>query len=123
LPSLHESPVRGVSVQLAVPLQARSRHGVLVQVTRVPPAHTPDALHASPYEHASPSSQLVPVRGVSVQVGPPLHARVMHVVLVHEMAVPRQIPAPQASPCVHASPSSHALAVRHAQTPPTLVHT
>jgi hypothetical protein len=46
LPSSHETPVRGESEQLAVPLQLRVIHVVLVHVT-VAPAHVP-APHTSP---------------------------------------------------------------------------
>jgi len=52
----------------------------------------------------------------------PLHARVMHGVLVHVTAAPAHVPALQVSVCVQALPSSQRVAVRHCQTPPSFVH-
>jgi hypothetical protein len=52
--------VRGVSVQVAVPLQDRAMHVVFAQLTAVP-MQAP-ALQESVCVHASPSSQRAPVR-------------------------------------------------------------
>jgi hypothetical protein len=47
LPSSQLAPVRGVAVQVAVPLQARSVHVSLAQEIGVP-TQVPSALQASP---------------------------------------------------------------------------
>jgi hypothetical protein len=60
LPSSHDMPVRGVAVQVAVPLHERREHVVLVQVTAVP-TQLP-AAQTSPNVQALPSSQAVAVR-------------------------------------------------------------
>jgi hypothetical protein len=57
--SLHDAPVFGVTVQLAVPLQARVLHVSDVQVIGVP-AHMPSASQLSPKVHASLSLHDVP---------------------------------------------------------------
>jgi len=58
-----------------------------------------------------------------VQLDVPLHARLMHVVLVHVMSVPSHTSLPlHASPYEHGFRSSHAVEVRHCQIPPRFVH-
>src|SRR6266403_1312313 len=51
LPSSHAAPVRGVTVQLAVPLQVRVLHWSEVHVMAVPP-HCPPLVQASLKEQA-----------------------------------------------------------------------
>src|SRR5207244_2929061 len=61
---------------------------------------------------ALPSSQLVPVSGVTVQLDVPLQVRVLHVSEVQVMAVPTHCPLPsQVSSNVQASASLHAAPV------------
>lgn len=109
-------------MHVAVPLQLCVTHGVLVQVTAVPP-HAPVPPHTSPCVHAFASSQAAPALIVSVQLEVPLHARAAQVVLVQVTAVPAQLPpAPQMSLYVQAFPSSQRAAGRHAHVPPSLVH-
>src|SRR5213078_2578089 len=111
LPSSHAAPVLGVTVQLAVPLQVRVLHVSEVHVIAVP-THCPPLVQVSLNEQASPSSQLVPVSGVTVQLAVPLQVRVLHWSEVQVMAVPTHCP-----PLVQVSlneqvlPSSHAAAV------------
>src|SRR5206468_6345155 len=90
-PSSQLVPVSGVTVQLAVPLQVRLLHWSEVQVSAVP-THWPLPSQVSLKEQASPSSQLVPVSGVTVQLDVPLQVRVLHVSEVQVMAVPTQCP-------------------------------
>src|SRR5205809_124374 len=91
LPSSHAAPVLGVTVQLAVPLQVRVLHVSEVHVIAVP-THCPPLVHVSSNEQASPSSQLVPVSGVTVQLAVPLQVRVLHWSEVQVMAVPTHCP-------------------------------
>src|SRR5207248_3274116 len=102
-PSSQLVPVSGVTVQLDVPLQVRVLHWSEVQVSAVP-THWPLPSQVSLKEQASPSSQLVPVSGVTVQVDVPLQVRVLHVSEVHVTAVLWQTPASQLS-MVQAFPS------------------
>src|SRR5207249_1239431 len=91
LPSSHGAPVLGVTVQLAVPLQVRVLHVSEVHVIAVP-THCPPLVHVSSNEQASPSSQLVPVSGVTVQLAVPLQVRVLHWSEVQVRAVPTHCP-------------------------------
>src|SRR5205809_573641 len=93
LPSSHVAPVLGVTVQLAVPLQVRVLHWSEVQVSAVP-THWPLPSQVSLKEQASPSSQLVPVSGVTVQLDVPLQVRVLHWSEVQVSAVPTHWPLP-----------------------------
>jgi len=77
LPSSQAMPLSGVTLHVDVPLHARVLHWSEAQVIDVP-AQTPAALHVSLYVHASPSSQLAPVRGTTAQVDVPLQVRVLH---------------------------------------------
>src|SRR5213594_2013254 len=111
-PSLQLVPVSGVTVQLDVPLQVRVLHWSEVQVSAVP-THWPLPSQVSLKEQASPSSQLVPVSGVTVQLDVPLQVRVLHWSEVQVIAVPTHWPLPsqlslkeQASPSSHAAPSA-----------------
>src|SRR5207247_7165050 len=107
LPSSQLVPVSGVTVQLAVPLQVRVLHGSEVQVIAVP-AHWPLPSQVSLKVQASPSSQLVPVSGVTVQLDVPLQVRVLHGSEVQVMAVPTPWPVPAPGSLeVQASPSSY----------------
>src|SRR3989441_551144 len=111
LPSSQLVPVSGVTVQLAVPLQVRVLHWSEVQVIAVP-THSPPLVQVSLNEQASPSSQLVPVSGVTVQLDVPLQVRVLHVSEVQVIVVPTHCPPPaQVSLKVQALPSSQAGAV------------
>src|SRR5436190_1737894 len=112
LPSSQLVPVSGVTVQLDVPLQVRVLHWSEVQVIAVP-THRPLPSQVSLKEQASPSSQLVPVSGVTVQLDVPLQVRVLHWSEVQVIAVPTHWPLPsqlslkeQASPSSHAAPSA-----------------
>src|SRR5205814_2894288 len=108
LPSSHAVPVLGVTVQLDVPLQVRVLHWSEVQVITVP-MHWPLPSQVSLKEQASPSSQLVPVSGVTVQLDVPLQVRVLHWSEVQVIAVPTHWPLPsQLSLKEQASPPSHA---------------
>src|SRR5437764_1000107 len=91
LPSSRAGPVLGVTVQLAVPLQVRVLHWSEEQVITVP-THWPLPSQVSLKEQASPSSQLVPVSGVTVQLDVPLQVRVLHWSEVQVMAVPPHCP-------------------------------
>src|SRR5712664_765296 len=91
LPSSQLVPVSGVTVQLAVPLQVRVLHWSEVQVMVVP-THCPPLVQVSLKVQALPSSQLVPVSGVTVQLDVPLQVRVLHVSEVQVMAVPTHCP-------------------------------
>src|SRR6266581_5187682 len=91
LPSSHAAPVLGVTVQLDVPLQVCVLHWSEVQVIAVP-THRPLPSQVSLKEQALPSSQLVPVSGVTVQLDVPLQVRVLHVSEVQVMAVPTHCP-------------------------------
>src|SRR2546428_839914 len=95
-PSSQFVPVMGVTVQLAVPLQVRVLHVSEVQVIAVP-THRPLPSQVSLKEQASPSSQLVPVSGVTVQLAVPLQVRVLHVSEVHVTAGLGQTPASKLS--------------------------
>src|SRR5207247_6676305 len=111
LPSSHGAPVLGVTVQLAVPLQVRVLHVSEVHVIAVP-MHCPPLVHVSSNEQASPSSQLVPVSGVTAQVAVPLQVRVLHWSEVQVMAVPTHCPPlVQVSLNEQSLPSSHAVPV------------
>src|SRR5439155_288173 len=77
LPSSQLVPVSGVTVQLEVPLQVRVLHWSAVQVIAVP-THWPLPSQVSLKVQALPSSQLVPVSGVTVQLDVPLQVRVLH---------------------------------------------
>src|SRR5438477_3887811 len=72
------------------------------------------AVHVPPWQvslcvQASPSSQLVPVSGVTVQLDVPLQVRVLHWSEVQVIAVPTHWPLPsQVSLKEQASPSSQA---------------
>src|SRR6266404_2128237 len=111
LPSSQLVPVSGVTAQLAVPLQVRVLHWSDVQVIVVP-THCPPLVQVSLKVQALPSSQLVPVSGVTVQLDVPLQVRVLHVSEVQVMAVPTHCPPlVQVSLKVHALPSSHAAPV------------
>src|SRR6266478_5046528 len=111
LPSSHAAPVLGVTVQLAVPLQVRVLHVSEVHVIAVP-THCPPLVHVSLNEQSLPSSQLVPVSGVTVQLAVPLQVRVLHWSEVQVMAVPTHCPLPsQVSLKVQGLPSSHAAPV------------
>src|SRR5256885_1571606 len=110
LPSSHAAPVLGVTVQLDVPLQVRVLHWSEVQVIAVP-THWPLPSQVSLKEQASPSSQLVPVSGVTVQLDVPLQVRVLHGSEVQVAAVPAQWPPPPPGAVQeHASPASPAAA-------------
>src|SRR5439155_1756950 len=110
-PSLQLVPVSGVTVQLAVPLQVRVLHWSEVQVIAVP-THWPPLVQVSLNEQALPSSQLVPVSGVTVQLAVPLQVRVLHWSEVQVMAVPTHWPpVVQVSVQALALPSSAAVAV------------
>src|SRR5207247_375998 len=87
LPSSHGVPVRGVTVQLDVPLQVCVLHWSEVQVIAVP-THRPLPSQVSLKEQALPSSQLVPVSGVTVQLDVPLQVRVLHGSEVQVMGAP-----------------------------------
>src|SRR2546428_302484 len=93
LPSSQLVPVSGVTVQLEVPLQVRVLHWSDVQVIVVP-THCPPLVQVSLKVQALPSSQLVPVSGVTVQLDVPLQVRVLHVSEVQAMAVPTHCPPP-----------------------------
>src|SRR5207245_8949214 len=111
LPSSQLVPVSGVTVQLAVPLQVRVLHWSEVQVIAVP-THWPPLVQVSLNEQALPSSQLVPVSGVTVQLAVPLQVRVLHWSEVQVIAVPTHSPASvQVSVEVLASASWHGGAV------------
>src|SRR5437762_1930213 len=111
LPSSHAAPVLGVTVQLDVPLQVRVLHWSEEQVITVP-THWPLPSQVSLKEQALPSSQLVPVSGVTVQLDVPLQVRVLHVSEVQVMAVPTHCPLLlQVSSNVQALASLHAAPV------------
>src|SRR3989454_1166915 len=111
LPSSQLVPVSGVTVQLAVPSQVRVLHWSELQVIVVP-THSPPPSQVSLKVQALPSSQLVPVSGVTVQLDVPLQVRVLHVSEVQAMAVPTHCPPPsQVSLKVQVLPSSHAAPV------------
>src|SRR5436190_1264934 len=83
-----------------------------VQTTGLTPVHVPP-WQVSLCVQASPSSQLVPVSGVTVQLDVPLQVRVLHWSEVQVIAVPTHWPLPsqvslkeQASPSSHAAPSA-----------------
>src|SRR5438477_380807 len=105
-PSSQLVPVSGVTVQLDVPLQVRVLHWSEVQVIAVP-THRPLPSQVSLKEQASPSSQLVPVSGVTVQLDVPLQVCVLHWSEVQVIAVPTHRPLPsQVSLKEQALPSS-----------------
>src|SRR2546426_6230398 len=111
LPSSQLVPVSGVTVQLAVPSQVRVLHWSEVQVIVVP-THCPPLVQVSLKVQGLPSSQLVPVSGVTGQLDVPLQVRVLHVSEVQAMAVPTHCPPPsQGSLKVQVLPSSHAAPV------------
>src|SRR5438093_4722816 len=110
-PSSQLVPVSGVTVQLAVPSQVRVLHWSEVQVIVVP-THCPPPSQVSLKVQALPSSQLVPVSGVTVQLAVPSQVRVLHVSEVQVMAVPTHCPLPsQVSLNVQVLPSLHAAPV------------
>src|SRR6266700_3728362 len=111
LPSSHFVPVNGVTVQLEVPLQMRVWHWSDVQAIAAP-THRPLPSQVSLKEQASPSSQLVPVSGVTVQLDVPLQVRVLHWSEVQVIAVPTHWPLPsQVSLKEQALPSSQLVPV------------
>src|SRR5437762_2142223 len=111
LPSSHAAPVLGVTVQLDVPLQVRVLHWSEVQVMAVP-THCPLPLDRKCDVQASPSSQLVPVSGVTVQLEVPLQVRVLHWSDEQVIAVWTHCPLPaQVSLKEQASPSSQLVPV------------
>src|SRR5713101_6703097 len=76
------------------------------------PTHRPPLVQVSLKVQASPSSQLVPVSGVTVQLDVPLQVRVLHWSEVQVIAVPTHWPPlVQVSLQVQALPSSHAAPV------------
>ena len=91
LPSSQLVPVSGVTVQLDVPSQVRVLHWSEVQVIVVP-THCPPPSQVSLKVQALPSSQLVPVSGVTTQLDVPSQVRVLHVSEVHVIAVPTHCP-------------------------------
>jgi hypothetical protein len=97
LPSSQLPLVRGVDVQVFVPLHESvvQAVGSLVQVMPVP-MHCPTPLHVSPYVHASVSLQEPLVRGADAQVFVPLQDKVTQEfgLLVHVIAVPLHWPRP-----------------------------
>src|SRR5207245_2484406 len=104
-------PVSGVNAQLAVPLQVRVLHLSEVQVIVVP-THRPPPVQVSLKVQASPSSQLVPVSGVTVQLDVPSQVRVLHWSEVQVIVVPTHCPPPsQVSLKVQALPSSQLVPV------------
>src|SRR5213594_922163 len=104
-------PVSGVTVQLDVPLQVRVLHWSEVQAIAVP-THRPLPSQVSLKEQALPSSQLVPVSGVTVQLDVPLQVRVLHWSEVQVIAVPTHWPLLlQVSSNVQALASLHAAPV------------
>src|SRR5438552_3829854 len=115
LPSSQLVPVSGVTVQLDVPSQVRVLHWSEVQVIVVP-THCPPPSQVSLKVQALPSSQLVPVCGVTVQLDVPLQVRVLHVSEVQVMAVLWQTPASQVS-MVQAFPSLQSAAVEQGVQP------
>src|SRR5882724_6430050 len=115
LPSSQLVPVSGVTMQLDVPSQVRMLHWSEVQVIVVP-THCPPLVQVSSKVQVLPSSQLVPVRGVTVQLDVPLQVRVLHVSEVHVMAVLWQTPASQVS-MVQAFWSSQSAAVEQRVQP------
>src|SRR5436190_14010081 len=115
LPSSQLVPVSGVTVQLAVPLQVWVLHWSEVQVIAVL-THWLLPSQVSLKEQASPSSQLVPVCGVTVQLAVPLQVRVLHVSEVHVTAVLWQTPASQLS-MVQAFPSLQSATVEQGEQP------
>src|SRR3989442_11161733 len=91
LPSSQLVPVNGVTAQLAVPLQVRVLHWSDVQVIVVP-THCPPLVQVSLKVQALPSSQLVPVIGVTVQLDVPLQVRVLHCTRLQSIHVPTPCP-------------------------------
>src|SRR2546428_7519629 len=77
LPSSQLVPVSGVTVQLAVPSQVRVLHWSVVQVI-VEPTHCPPPAQVCVQVQALPSSQPVPVSGVTVQLDVPSQVRGLH---------------------------------------------
>src|SRR6266403_32584 len=111
LPSSQLVPVSGVTAQLDVPLQVRVLHVSEVQGGAVP-THCPPLVQVSLKVQALPSSQLVPVSDVTVQLDVPLQVRVLHVSEVQVIVVPTHCPLPsQVSLKVQVLPSSHAAPV------------
>src|SRR5437660_10088248 len=78
LPSSQLVPVSGVTMQLDVPSQVRVLHWSEVQVRAVP-THCPPLVQVSLKAQALPSSQVVPVGGVTVQLEVTLEAGVVDV--------------------------------------------
>src|SRR5207245_7685551 len=79
---------------------------------RAVPTHCPPLVQVSLAVQAVPSSQLVPVSGVTVQLDVPVQVRMLHVSEVQVMAVPTHCPLPsQVSLKVQVLPSSHAAPV------------
>src|SRR5207247_1601077 len=76
------------------------------------PTHCPSLVQVSSNEQASPSSQLAPVSGATVQLAVPLQVRVLHWSEVQVMAVPTHCPPlVQVALNEQAVPSSHVAAV------------
>src|SRR3989454_826495 len=93
LPSSQLVPVSGVTAQLAVRLQVRVLHWSEVQLIVVP-THCPPLVQVSLKVQALPSSQLVPVSGVTVQLDVPSQVRVLHWSEVQVIVVPTHCPPP-----------------------------
>src|SRR5437763_287673 len=114
-PSLHGVP-SGVTGFEQVPVSgsqvpASWHWSWAVQTTGLTAVHVPP-WQVSPCVQASPSSQLVPVSGVTVQLDVPLQVRVLHVSEVQVMAVPTHCPLLlQVSSNVQALASLHAAPV------------
>src|SRR5207249_1471898 len=111
LPSSQLVTVSGATVQLAVPLQVRGLPLPDVLLIAALPPCLP-FVQVSSAVQALPSSQLVPVSGVTVQLAVPLQVRVLHWSEVQVMAVPTHCPPlVQVSLNAQALPSSHAAPV------------
>src|SRR5438309_10923633 len=93
LPSSQLVPVSGVTVQLDVPSQVRVLHWSEVQVIVVP-THCPPPSQVSLKVQALPSSQVVPVGGVTAQLEVPLQAGVVYVSEVAVVGVAADVPVP-----------------------------
>src|SRR5437764_878031 len=91
LPSSQLVPVSGVTVQLAVPLQVRVLHWSEVQVI-AGPTDWRVVEQVSVDVQALPSSQLVPVSGVTVQLEVPSEVGVLHWLEVQLVVVPTPWP-------------------------------
>jgi hypothetical protein len=107
MPSLHDTPVSGVTAHDDVPLQVDDMQGSLLEQVIPVPLHTPDELHLSLNVQAFESLHVVPVIGVTVHDDVPLQVDVLHWSPVHVMVVPPQLPELQMSLNVQALPSLH----------------